>query len=248
MSIDDIRQLLLQTGYLDIIINPVESDPDILGTIGLYNGDYGTDLSGLVAFEFGTGAFNVKQFKRTFDMSQVVNKLWYYLGPKCDLQHWRGNVTGDDPYLPGAVPDIGGGSGVGGDIDYSNPLGDLRNQSIDLYRELMEIRIYDDYGGECLPDTEPNQGNNLFRPFYQRMWQNESMLRAMPRQLISWTPVRGIEPNFDVGDLIAVAWGPQVRGQSGNGVQRVYEFTVESDASGAASLTNLVTSSDGDQL
>lgn len=235
MTLDEVRQLLLQTGFLDVIVNPLMGSSSI-GTVNLYNGDYGTDRSASISFDYGTGLFNVKQFKRTISMQDVCNKLFYFLGPKCDAQHWRGNVQGDDPTLPdppgGKIPPP------------SNPLGDLRQASRNDYGQLMEIRIYDDFGGDC--DDDGTFGtNNDFRPFYQRMWQNESLLRARPRTLVNWTPIRGLFPDpMDVGDLVTVQAGPQVRNTGFSGTQRIYEFTVDIDKSGTPNLTNIITSAD----
>lgn len=240
LTLDDMRVMLLQSGFLDIVINPLLGSHTI-GTVDLYNGDYGTDRSGSISLDYQTGLFNVKRFKRTISMKDVCNKLWYYLGPKCDDQHWRGNVTGDDPtlaYPPGGDRDIVAGN---------NPLGALRRDSIADYGELFEIRIYDDFGGDCVDD--PFGTNNDFRQFYQRMWQNESLLRARPRRLISMEPVRGFFPDpFDANDIITVSWGNAIRGVADSGTQRVYEFTVEVDKAGVPSMTNIVTSADQDQL
>ena len=247
MSLDDIRTLLLQTGYLDVVINPILDSVGVLGEVNLYNGDYGTDRTGDISIDYGIGLYNARRIKRTFSMQDVCNKLWYYLGPRCveiDEQHWRGNVTGDDPglvYPPGGDKDIVAGN---------NPLGQLRRDSIADYGELMEIRIYDDFGGDCDPNdfdgTGPFTGtNNDFRPFYQRMWQNETLLRARPRELISWTPVRGFWPDpFDAGDLVTVQAGTRVRGAGFSGTQRVYEFTVGVDKAGVPSMDDIVTSAD----
>ena len=69
------------------------------------------------------------------------------------------------------------------------------------------------------------------------------MIRTIPRRLLSFTPDPGITATFNVGDLITA--NAVIRGTVG-GVQRVYRFTEEQDTEGNVSLTNLVTSTDGE--
>ena len=70
-----------------------------------------------------------------------------------------------------------------------------------------------------------------------------SIIRTVPRRLLSVTPEPGISPSFGVADLITV--NANLRGATG-GVQRVYAFTVEQDTEGNEMITNLVTSVDGE--
>lgn len=98
MTMAQLTSLLVSTGVLDIVITPIEFDAsNNYGQIDCYNGDYGTDLTGSVAFQYGMGAYNIQSLRWNEDMSNLCNKIWYYLGPKYDEQHWRANVQGDDP-------------------------------------------------------------------------------------------------------------------------------------------------------
>ncbi len=95
MSMAQLATLLVSTGSLDIVITPIEFDADDnYGQIECFNGDYGTDLTSTVAFQYGMGQYNVRSLRWSEDMTKMCNKLWYYLGPKCDLQHWQANITG----------------------------------------------------------------------------------------------------------------------------------------------------------
>lgn len=105
MQLDDMRALLVATGEMDVFLNPGIG----ASTVDLTNGDGGNDLTGSVAYDYGTGAFNCQIATVTVDMEEVVNALWYFLGPRIDRTHWAGSITptardggpdGDGP-LPG---------------------------------------------------------------------------------------------------------------------------------------------------
>lgn len=105
-TIAQLASLLISTGELDLIITPTDPGGGVMGTIDGYNGNYGTDLSGSVVFEFGTGVRNVRRMRWNEDMSNVTNKLQYFGGPRIQTaadpagdQHWCWNITGDDPNL-----------------------------------------------------------------------------------------------------------------------------------------------------
>ncbi len=228
VTIGDVFTILADTGQLDAILSPTEGSDMV--SVNLYNGAYGNDLSGGVNFGYAAGAFNVRAVRRSQDMSTVCNKLWYYLGPKVKTakdptgaQHWRGNVTGDatGDYNP-----------PGGDVDYSNPLGNLIVASRAAYGVLMDIKIYDDQGK-----------TNDVRPLFTRLWQGEEGARVNPRHLVDITPIRGISRSFDIGDLISVQAGGVLRGGF-SGTQRIYEYTMAEDDDGVTQLDNLVTSGD----
>lgn len=236
--ISQIASLLISTGELDLVITPTDPGGGIMGTIDGYNGDFGTDLSGSVVFQYGMGALNVRRLRWNEDMANVCNRLWYYGGPRIGTsqdpagdQHWCWNITGDDPGL--ANP-------PGGDIDYSNPLGDRRLASQAAYGVRMDIKIWDALSDLCLGEGSVDPGRDLYR----RLWQAESWLRAVPRELIHITPIRGFGINtFDIGDLVGVEAGSQVRGGF-SGAQRVYEYTISWDEDGPFELSELQTSSD----
>lgn len=237
-SLEDIRQLLVQTGQLDIYMEPTEVSTEMV-TMHCLDGTLGNDLSADVAFGWKAGAHNVRKITRTVNMDSVATKIWELLGPKCDDQHWRGNVTRDDPYLPGNSL---GGPGLGGEA--GTTLGDLIDAARTDYGELFVVNIYDDFGGDC-DDNLDLPGENAFRPLYQRIWQNESLIRARPRTLVKWFPKRGITANglFDIGDLVSVEAGAELRGGF-SGVQRVYEFTEVQNKERIVELADVVTSAD----
>ena len=224
MTIEEIASLLCDTGELDIVLTPIDTGGN-MARVDCYNGDFGTDLSSSVSFQYATGSNNARRCRRTEDMGNMCNKLWYYLGPNKDSQHWTANLTGTDtrPVSVGGPPEPPQASIVSASLD-----------SRVQYGVRMDIRIYDQ-----------NSDDNSAKPLYWRLWQEELFLRMKPRTLVFMTPVRGLEPTFDIGDLITVEAGTAFRGGF-SGVQRVYARTVQWDEDGVIDLGELVTSPDGD--
>ena len=270
MTIAQIASLLISTGELDIVITPTDPGGGVMGTVDCYNGDFGTNRStgpggdGTAVFSYGMGALNIRRLRWNEDMSTVCNKLWYYGGPRVKTardpegdQHWCWNITGDDPKLYGnsANPfgalsggpfvEHGRGGALTTSIFYDAPatLGPLRESSQTDFGVRMEIKIFDAASGaDCL-------GKNDFdyeRWLYRRLWQIEASIRAVPRELVHITPIRGYGLGvFDIGDLITVEAAASVRGGF-SGAQRVYGYTVSWDENGPFELSELQTSSDNE--
>ncbi len=248
MSIADIVGMLQNSGQVDVIVVPTDNGSE-MGRVDIYHGNYGTDRTATVHFDYATGDFNALHLSRTEDMTDTCNKIWKYLGSREDLQHWRANVTGDDPTLPG---NVFGGAGIGGSLPSRpanqppNPLGHLIEDSRTGIGVLMEVQIADDQGSE-----------DSVRPLQQRLWQMESLFRVNPKKMIFLTPVRSgaspvpgadiFEPgDFDVGDLISINVGVKAREEVVNMEQRVYGFTVDIDDDGVEALGQIEASPDGE--
>ena len=235
MTIAEVVNLLVSTGEVDVVITPTDPGGGVMGTVDVYNGDYGTDLSGSIVFEYGTGALNVRQARWNQDMSNITNKLWYFGGPRIltaadpeGVQHWCFNVQGDDIDLPG--------------YPASSPYIDVincRDASRSAYGVRMDVQIYDAASDNC--------GDKLSvdtRELYRYLWIAESWLRCNPRTLVHITPTRGSEiGTFDIGDLVGVTLGSGICGGV-DGAQRVYQYTISWDADGPFELSELQTSSD----
>lgn len=205
MTIAEIAGLLVQTGEVDVVMSYSSSG----ATLSAYNGNYGNDLSGAVQFRYAMGAAsNCRGCRRTIDGSELMNKLWLYLGPKLDDQHWQGNITRDHP-------DLAALSGFG-------TVSSLINSSRSAYGQRMQIRIID-------ADYEA-----AYR-LYLHWWMRESLLRAQPKTLVHLTPHRGIAPAFGVGDRISVQAGTSFAGGF-SGTQRVYQYTYRWDENGVVEL------------
>jgi hypothetical protein len=244
MTIAQLTSLLVSTGCLDVVITPTDPGGGIMGTVDAYNGDYGTDLSGSVEFEYGTGAFNISDYRRVQDMSNMCNKLWYFAGPRiltpsdpAGDQHWCFNVQGDDPGLPDPIPN---------GASLATLLAD-RLTSRSTYGVRMEVQIFD--AGECdlgAGATDCCGGNPLTalnRELWRNRWATESWIRMEPRDLIHITPTRETEiDSFGIGDLVGV----DIPIEGVSGAQRVYGYTISWDNDGVLALSELQTSPTAD--
>jgi hypothetical protein len=265
MTIAEVFELLASTGTVDAVLTPIDTDAVNMAQINVYNGDFGTDLSGSVAFEYETGAHNVRAVRMTEDAPAVCNKLWYYLGPRVHTavdpegtQHWQANITGDRnlPRPPGG--DTNPDDGYQGGVVPGSPGNELGGRILDSRASCgvrMEVRVYDAQGEE-----DDVFGPAAFVKLYEKLWQTEAWLRSVPRTLVHVTPVRqsaamqlpaGVTPvpvgAFGIGDLVTVTAGAVVRGGF-TGAQRVYEYTVTWDEDGVIEYGELLTSSDSEGM
>lgn len=245
MTIAEVANLLISTGELDIVITPTDPGGGIMGTVDCYNGDFGTDLSGSVVFEYGTGARNVRAVRWNQDMSNICNKLWYFGGPRIQTaadpagnQHWCFNVQGDDPCFNGGTcpsPDAAAMTTA-----FTSSIDPCRDASRTTYGVRMDIQIFDGASDLCVGPGGTDPGRDLYR----WLWLAESWARCDPRTLIHVTPTRGTAINsFDIGDLVGVTLGSGVCGGI-SGAQRVYQYTVSWGPDGPLELSELQTSSD----
>lgn len=205
MSLSDLFARLVSTGQLDIVERPIESGGN-LAEISAYNGNFGDDLSSSVRFDFATGTFNARACQRERNYRELLNKLWIYGGPRVKTsadpkgdQHWRFNVTGDDPGLPDPPQ-----SAIAAAVSAS--------RALHYERMLVEIDDADDDEGDAM--------RNLTR----LRWQMTTWMRVRGQTLVSVTPNRGIAPAFRTGDKIHVAAGTRFAGGF-SGTQRVQEFS-----------------------
>ncbi len=254
MTIAELSSLLISTGTVDVVITPTDPGGGVMGTVDGYNGDYGTDLSATVLFQYGTGAYNVSALRWNQDMTTMCNKLWYYMGPRVKTfadpagdQHWCYNITGTDPGLPDPTPikDGMGGYIVRGAEYPSTPAGGtllgVRDASRSTYGVRMDIQIFDAESEDCVPSNPLTAAE---RQLYRNRWEMESWLRQTPRSLIHITPTPGFEiGTFGIGDLVHVEAVSAVRGGF-SGAQRVYSYTVSWDENSVLSLSELQTSAD----
>jgi hypothetical protein len=236
MSIGDVYMTLVRTGELDAVITPLDgtgSSGRIMGEVDLYNGDFGTDRTASVVFEYapGSGVGNVSRFRRTGDMANILNKYYKYLGPKLDEQHYAGNITADDPTLP-----------------------DPPQTTIESRMNASRSDLSVFFGWDIVDDE---YGNEL-RGLHQRSWQMELWLRSIPRELIAITPSKkgALAPagysafdssDFDVGDLVAFETTNRAR-KAASGAVRVYGIPIGIDDDGGETIEDLILSSDAEGL
>lgn len=253
-----LASLLVSTGEVDIVITPTDPGGGVMGRVDCWNGNFGTDRSASIIFRygqaFGESSKNVRRLRWNEDMSNLANKIWYYGGPRIGTaqdpagdQHWCWNIQGDDPGL--AYPPGGQNSPPGSAVN--NQLGVRRILSQNSlgpsgtgYGVRMDIKIFDALSDLCLGPGSIDPGRELYR----RLWQIESWIRAVPRQLIHITPIAGTQiGTFDIGDLVGVQASADVRGGF-SGAQRVYEYTISWDEDGPFELSELQTSPTGEGI
>lgn len=240
MTMMQLANLLISTGVVDIVITPIEFQGanDNYGLIDVYNGDYGQDLTGSVTLSYGMGDRNIRALRWNEDMTQMCNKLWYYLGPKCDEEHWRANITGDDPGL--AYPP--GGAIVPPNSPTNNQIGLRDGISRANYDVRMDIKIFDAVGD----DSDCSEAVVIGHELYRRLWQIEQFLRAYPMTLVHVTPIRDFGIGlFSIGDLITVEATADVKGGF-SGAQRIYEYTIDWDEESVPAIGELQVSSDNE--
>ena len=217
-SLDRLREFLVNTGQLDVVEDHVN------GEVDFFNGDFGTDLSGSVVLQYGTGAFNCVAAKYRFDFTNTVSRIRYFLGPKRpqyegDIQHWARDVQIDDGDLD--VPPF----------DTKQPTIEGLSTAVEgLISRLRRIDVFDSNGDE-----------NALKDLYMHIWQSDALVHFRPRRLLSVTPEPGISPSFTPGDIITVG---ALLGESHAGVERVYGYRAEQDTEGNVQLTRVTTSAD----
>lgn len=233
MTIADMAELLLSSGALGIIVHPGYGT----STVDLTNGDVVNDLSGSVSIDYATGGFNSQTASKTYDMEDVVNALWYLLGPRVhfyagDISHWAGSITptaknqgydgnrGSPGYPPGEPTEF-----------WPPALSARWMGSRNTYGYMQEIQIHD----------EKDDEQTTVRPMFEALFAKEAYLRALPKLFMDIRPERatGSVPTFSVGDLISVTAGSKLGGGFSGNIM-VFEFEIAIDADGVADYTTIV--------
>lgn len=226
MSIQTFGDMMLNTGKLGMVVNPGYGS----SSVDFTNGDVVTNRTGSVQIQYATGAFNARSGNRTQDMEQVVNALWYLLGPKVywyshDISHWAGSIT---PTARNA-----GGDGPGGDpaVPWPPTLVSRWVGAQANYGYIQEIQIHDTREDEQL----------IARSFFEAEYEDEAYIRAVPKEFVNNSPNRasGLAPSFFVGDLITMQAGSLLEGGFTGGF-RVYEYEMSVDVDGVTEYTAIV--------
>lgn len=232
MSLDTMRQQLLSTGQLAINVVPG------IGSSQLNFIRPPTTVGSPVAtFGYQTGSYNSQNATVTDDLDEIINALWYFLGPRgpragIPINHWAGSIT---PTAANA-----GGDGKGRKINgvfVDNPPQFWPPETVSrfmgsrsTYGYFQEVKIFDD-----------NEDEQAIREAFEEEWNNEAWIRAVPRRIVGIKPERGVSPTFGVGDFIALAAGDRLHGGF-SGVLEVFEFEVEINVNGIVAITEIVAS------
>lgn len=235
MTLDTMRQNLLSTGQLAINVSP-----GIGASVLNFVRPPQTAGAPVASFDFETASFNSQAASVTDDMDEVINALWYLLGPRgprpgIPINHWAGSIT------PTAANAGGDGQGrwingvfIDNPPEYWPPETVARFMgSRATYGYFQEIRIFDD-----------RDDAQAIRNVYEEEWNNEAWVRAVPRRIVDVKPERGVSPTFNVGDFIAMNAGSRLHGGFSGTVQ-VFEFEVEINVNGIPTITEIVGSADG---
>ena len=215
-TIADLHRLLVQTSKIDAWIDPVDNvGDDVMGNL-MAVPRAGADKPWL-HLQYGTGNYSVQSLRRERDMDQISNKIYYYLGPKLDEEHWQASITKQ------AMPDGEGGSQPLPDEPpgFRAAVESRVNNSRAKYGVFMDVRIYD-----------ANKNEHEYRDAYAHLWQTESYLRAEPREMLYVTPTRNGPYDIfdlDMGDTIRVSAFDGVRRGFTAATQRIYGYTVNVD-------------------
>jgi hypothetical protein len=219
VMLDDVVTMLADTGAVDIWVTPVEGTPGIVGKLNVAN-RRGSDISDTVHFDWGLGDFSIAAVKRADDMEEMQNKLYYYLGPKIDVEHWQGNITATE-----LTP-----------VDLS-AYKTLQDDSRAKYGyTFMRIRTFDD------------DSANDARPLYHELWKEEVASSVDGRELVNITPSADApfqpfddyEPGHTIAINIADTCGPELVGAT----QRIDGFDVAVNADGLGVVSEFQTLQD----
>jgi hypothetical protein len=237
MTIMEVANAMTSTGACDIVLTPIDDGVN-MARVDCYNGNYGTRRDASVVFQYGLGAYNIRNIRRSRSIENMVNKLYYFLGPRMDVGHWPANIQGDDPCLERMMGEPNDDPPRG--ITWAEFLS-MRTASQAQYGVRMNIQMFDtDLIGRATKGSDPCLDPAKY--LYRKQWLIEQYLRMQPRQLVYITPVRGTPVGtFDIGDSIGVEAASYVRGGF-SGAQRVYGYTATWDAEGVVDLGQIVVS------
>jgi hypothetical protein len=219
--IGDFIAQLVQTGVVDWDMRPVDPsegfDPYVMVALSAVS-SLGTDRSATVHFDYWTGSKNASACRHVEDFATINNKLYDYLGPRLDNQHWRANIT---PGSPGTIVDPTASRALYGG-------------------QFMSIRVLDSIGTEAssrplyIALWNAEQG-------YRIEPRNMLFITPNPGGKALFLP----PADFDVGDLVAVNTGADF-GVALAETQRVYGYDKTWDRQGVARISELITSADAE--
>jgi hypothetical protein len=224
-TIADIATLMISSGGTDTWVDPVDTTTAgwvTPGTLGMLNsvGQAGNPSS-IVHFDYGMGDYSIDSIRRSEDMDTVINKLRYLLGKQIRPGHWLGSIEATNLSLP-------------------NPpqaaINAAQAASRAAFHVMQSWRVFDD-----------NEDENDYRVAFGRLWQNEALFRAEPREMLFITPSKSspFRPTqVALGDEITINVSNALR-RPFSGRQRAFGYDVTISENGSEGLEELVTSADG---
>jgi hypothetical protein len=220
VQLDELVTLIADTGAVDVWVDPVDTTMGFpAGIVGVLNvtNRRGSDISDTVHFDWGTGAFNARGFRRSDDGDQMQNKLIYYLGPKKDKEHWAGNITATEAGLEAYLA--------------------LEETSRDAFWTVMRIRVFDDNAAD-------NAARKLYHVLWKEEVRGsvngQEIVHITPAADCVFEPFVDYMPGDTVGVNIGDHGGPELIGAT----QRVDGFDVSVDLDGVGQVSELQTLQD----
>lgn len=232
--IGDFLAMLVETGVVDVRMRPLDigevDNPYHMVSLSAVSA-FGTDRTATVHFDYWTGSKNAMECRHVEDFSTINNKLFDYVGPRLDEQHWRGLIAPDSP-------------GVTVDVDpsrelYGGPPG------AEEFGAFMSIRVLDIAG----VDKDLPLGGQPGYALAIALFNAEQGYRVEPADMLFITPSPGSKAlftapaDFDLGDLITINVGADF-GIALAQAQRVYGWTKTWTREGVARMSELLTSAD----
>lgn len=225
IKLSDLITTLTATGALDLLLNPVDTHmgfpAGILGQLTAAD-RLGADRTGDVQFSFipGDSANSIAKLRRSFDMSTMANKLWYFLGRRIDSRHYAGNITATETGLE----------------DYAA----LQLASQLLYGVMMDAKIKDDNDDE---NSARKLWHRIWKTEVALRTKPRELLYITPIRGEA-SPYRPYI-HYAVGDTIEASAGELVGPAFADVDQRVYGFDLSEAEDGVETVSELIVSLDG---
>ena len=231
-SLDKMRQDLLSTGQLAINVIPGIG----ASTLNFIRPPQSVG-SPVATFGYQTGSFNSQSATVTDDMDEIINALWYFLGPRgpragIPINHWAGSIT---PTAANA-----GGDGKGRKIN-----GVFVDEPPQFWPPATISRFM---GSRAATGTSRRSASSTTTrtssPSARRSRRSGTTRPGSARCLVASSgssPSAASAPTFKVGDFVSMAGGSRLHGGV-SGVLEVFEFEVEINVNGIVTITDIIAS------
>lgn len=224
MLIADLITLLTGARACDVVMDPLDhahlgAPPGLLGRLNVVN-HYGSDISSVVHFDYGTGDYSASAVLRSFDMSTVANRLRYFLGPKIDAEHWKGSIEGSDAGLEAYLA--------------------LEETSRSDYWSLEDIKVFDSLGIE---NTVRPLWQAHWKTAVTLRVQPRQLLQITPAAG-DGCPFKPFD-DYNIGDTVGVNVADIVGPELVEGTQRLYGYDLTQEQDKVERVSALIVSPDG---
>ncbi len=211
--IADIAALLFAAGAVDAMLAPTAAAGEPQAVLSGLNAA-GSDLSGSISFEWGTGLKNASHVRHVESMDDFANVIRFFLGPRVQPNRWKGSI---DASTSGITTDPTTSQSVYGNyVDY--PVFDSRGTE-NTVREIYK-RIFN---SELAYRMEPRQ--TLF---------------LTPQAGLAPEPF----DDYNLGDRVGAAVGAALGLTITGAVQKIFGFRLAIGQDGVGRVGELITTAD----